>query len=85
MARAIECAVCGADSEDRKVIAYIFATRRTESTDRALRDALAATALNVEELPLAVDKAALASSSIGVLLACNRTWDFCKVRVFRLT
>lgn len=83
--RAIETVVCAADAQGKKVVAYLFCTKRTESVDRTLRDALGRTALNIEEIPLSIDSEGLQNSSFATLLACNKTWDFTKVKLYRLT
>ena len=83
--RAIESVVIAADAQDRKIVAYIFATKRSEMVDKTFRKALNNTALNIEEIPLALHNGSLDQSSFGILLNCNKTWDLCKVRLYRLT
>lgn len=83
--RAIESVVIAADSQERKIVAYIFATKRSDVVDKTFRKALNSTALNIEEIPLALHNASLDESSFGILLNCNKTWDLCKVRLYRLT
>lgn len=84
MARSLEAIICGHGAR-RKVVGYIFATRRTEGTDAALRECLSRSALLVEEVPVSIDSRAVKESSFGVLLSCNKAWDLTKVRLYRVT
>lgn len=82
--QAIEDVISSGDPKRRKV-GYIFATSRSEVSDKALSNALAKSALDVEVVPLSINADAVEDSSFGVLLMCNKMWNFCSVRLFRLT
>lgn len=82
--QAIEDVISSGDPARRKV-GYIFATSRSQISDKALSHALSKSALDAEVVPLSINADVVRDSSFGVLLMCNKTWNFCNVRLFRLT